>query len=195
MGTRTVDINGLQATAGDHICVFYRGEAERHRIMLPFLKDGLRAGDKCLCITSPGDHRRLASSMGERDPGLLHFEDARRTYAPDGSFTPERMLDFWSEWGRRTFDEERHQFGRAVTDMSWAEDLFTPSTVRDFMDYEVQATRYARQYPQIALCLYDIDRFGGNVIIPALRVHPKVLFAGILLENPYYVDPDEASGA
>jgi hypothetical protein len=29
------------------------------------------------------------------------------------------------------------------------------------------------------------------VIIPALKVHPKVFFGGMLLENPYYVDPDE----
>lgn len=48
-----------------------------------------------------------------------------------------------------------------------------------------------RAYSAVALCLYDIDRFGGNVNIPALRVHPKMLFAGMLLENPYFVDPDE----
>ena len=41
------------------------------------------------------------------------------------------------------------------------------------------------------VCLYDLDKFRGNVIIPALKVHPKVFFGGMLLENPYYVDPDD----
>lgn len=195
--TRVIDINGLQASPGDHICVFYRGDAERHRIMMSFLRDGLRAGDKCICITSGADHRGIRSSLHEpgsdlpAEPGLLELEHAEDTYTKDGSFDADGMLAFWRQWGERTFEQEKCRFARAVTDMSWAQELFSTPAVNDFMAYEVEATRFARRYPQVALCLYDIDRFGGNVIIPALRVHPKVLFAGILLENPYYVDPDE----
>jgi hypothetical protein len=69
--------------------------------------------------------------------------------------------------------------------------VITEPFINDFMSYEVQATRYARAYPQVAVCLYDLEKFRGNVIIPALKVHPKVFFGGMLLENPYYVDPDE----
>ena len=39
-----------------------------------------------------------------------------------------------------------------------------------------------------------LDKFRGDVIIPALKVHPKVFFGGMLLENPYFVDPDEPEG-
>ena len=38
---------------------------------------------------------------------------------------------------------------------------------------------------------YHLELFGGNLIFPVMKVHPKVLFSGILLENPYYLDPDE----
>ena len=78
--------------------------------------------------------------------------------------------------------------------MSWAQNVITGPLIDDFMGYEVQATRYARAYPQVALCLYDLDKFRGDVIIPALKVHPKVFFGGMLLENPYFVDPDEPEG-
>ena len=33
-----------------------------------------------------------------------------------------------------------------------------------------------------------------DVIGPALKVHRKVAFGGMLLENPYFVDPDEPEG-
>lgn len=197
--TRVVDINGLQASPGDHICVFYRGEAERHRIMLPFLRDGLRAGDKCICIVSPADHRCIESSVldaGTRgkasDPGTLKLDHFHDTYTRGGAFDRAHMLEYWRRWGEETFTGEPRPFGRTVSDMSWAQDLFSTPVLEDFMAYEAEATRFARAYSSVALCLYDIDRFGGNVIIPALRVHPKMLFAGMLLENPYYLDPDEA---
>lgn len=63
--------------------------------------------------------------------------------------------------------------------------------LNDFLAYERKATRFCRSYPQVALCLYDLDLFGGNVIFPVMKMHPRVLVSGILLDNPYYLDPDE----
>jgi hypothetical protein len=197
MPTRTITINGLQAQAGDHICAFYRGREERDRLIVPFLQEGIRSGDFCLCITGAKDHRRLERSVldgpGGADSDLLQMEDAEETYlgGADGSFSADRMLAFWSTWGEELFDRQGRTFARATTDMSWAETVFDGRVIDDFMAYEVQATRYARSYPQVAVCLYDLDKFRGNVIIPALKVHPKVFFGGMLLENPYYVDPDD----
>jgi hypothetical protein len=197
MPTRTITINGLQAQAGDHICAFYRGREERDRLIVPFLQEGIRSGDFCLCITGSKDHRRLERSVldgaGGADSDLLQMEDAEETYlgGADGSFSADRMLAFWSTWGEELFDRQGRKFARATTDMGWAETVFDGRVIDDFMAYEVQATRYARSYPQVAVCLYDLDKFRGNVIIPALKVHPKVFFGGMLLENPYYVDPDD----
>lgn len=195
MSTRSVTINGLKAQPGDHICAFYRGREERDRLVVPFLREGVAAGDVCLCITGGADHRHLERSVLDgcdgADPDLLEMEDAEDTYLAGGSFSADRMLTFWGDWGEQTFGEKKKSFARAATDMSWAERVISGPFIDDFMSYEVQATRYARAYPQVALCLYDLDKFRGNVIIPALKVHPKVFFGGMLLENPYYVDPDE----
>jgi hypothetical protein len=29
--------------------------------------------------------------------------------------------------------------------------------------------------------------FGGELVVPAIRVHPKVWLAGMMIENPYYL--------
>lgn len=195
MPTRSITINGLQARTGDHICAFYRGREERDRLVVPFLQEGLRAGDFCLCITGRADHRRLERSVlggdAGADPELLRIDAAEDTYLADGSFSAERMLGYWSDWGQRLFVSEGRPFARAASDMSWAQDAISGPLVEDFMSYEVQATRYARAYPQVALCLYDLEKFRGDVIIPVLKSHSKVFFGGMLLENPYFVDPDE----
>ncbi|HEV7685096.1 MAG TPA: MEDS domain-containing protein, partial [Acidimicrobiia bacterium] len=162
---------------------------------VPFLTEGVRAGDVCLCITGGTDRRRLERSVLDGcdavDPDLLQIEDAEDTYLAGGSFSADHMLTFWSDWGEQTFGVKGRMFARAATDMSWAQNVITGPLIDDFMGYEVQATRYARAYPQVAICLYDLEKFRGNVIIPVLKVHPKVFFGGMLLENPYYVDPDE----
>ena len=195
MPTKSIEINGLQVRPGDHICAFYRGREERDRLVVPYLQQGLRGGDVCVCITGGADHRRLERAVrdgsGDGDSDLLRMFDAEDTYLAGGSFSADRMLTFWGDMGRKTFEEQGHTFARAVSDMSWAENVFSGPVIDDFMGYEVQATRYARAYPQVALCLYDLDKFRGDVIIPALKVHPKVFFGGMLLENPYYVDPDD----
>jgi hypothetical protein len=41
------------------------------------------------------------------------------------------------------------------------------------------------------LCLYDLDRFSGEVVVNVVKTHPQVLVQGILVENPYYIGPDE----
>jgi hypothetical protein len=195
MPTRSITINGLKAQTGDHICAFYRGREERDGLMVPFLQEGVRAGDVCLCITGGSDHRRLERSVLDGcegvDAGLLEIEDAEDTYLAGGSFSSDRMLTYWTDWGHKTFEAQGRSFARAASDMSWAHNVITGPLIDDFIGYEAQATRSARAYPQVALCLYDLDKFRGNVIIPVLKVHPKVFFGGMLLENPYYVDPDE----
>jgi MEDS: MEthanogen/methylotroph, DcmR Sensory domain len=198
MASRSVTINGLRAATGDHICAFYRGREERDRLLVPFLREGVRAGDVCMCIIGARDHRPLRRSIleGSDDKGaeLLELRDSEETYLTGGSFSAERMLANWRDWGEDIFVRRGKAFARAATDLSWMQTADNRPAIDDFMSYEVQATRYARAYPQVALCLYDLDRFRGDVIIPALKVHPKVFFGGMLLENPYFVDVDVAGG-
>jgi hypothetical protein len=45
------------------------------------------------------------------------------------------------------------------------------------------------------LCLYDLDKFSGEVVVNVVKTHPQVLVQGILVENPYYVEPGEFLGS
>ena len=46
-------------------------------------------------------------------------------------------------------------------------------------------------FPQVNLCLYDLTRCSGDLIMDVLKTHPKALLGGMVIDNPYYLEPDE----
>src|SRR6476660_2672147 len=96
-------VNGLSIPAGTHICAFFRGVAERDEIMVPFLREGLSTGDKCLCIIDDGVegvHAALdvdAESSANSERRRLEIRSSKETYLRHGAFSTQAMLDFWHD--------------------------------------------------------------------------------------------------
>ncbi|WP_446223616.1 MEDS domain-containing protein [Nocardia sp. IBHARD005] len=187
MNEQSVEVGGLPAEPHDHICALYRGRDERDGLMMPFLKAGLRAGDACLCLATDGEGGELVASLSpEHDVSRLVVTEPRDAHMRTGTFTPEPMLAFLHDWSRSAFEEDNLDFARVVADMSWGLPLVSAPFIDDLTDYETRATEWARSYPQSCVCMYDLDRFGGNVIFAVMRAHPKVWISGVVVENPYY---------
>ena len=53
-GPVSLGFAGLYATAGDHLAHFYETPAEELDVLVSFLRAGLEAGDKCICLVSSG---------------------------------------------------------------------------------------------------------------------------------------------
>jgi hypothetical protein len=189
-------IPGLQVSSGDHVCAFYQGQAERSDVLLPFLRAGLAAGDKCICVMDPSD---LDAVVGDLGAGLVdgraqldHQLDVLPVdlvYLRTGAFVPDLMLDFWDEAVSSALEDDGFSFVRAVGDTTWA--LRSPGAVDDLIVYESRLNRFLPLYPQLILCLYDVTRFTGEMIVDAVKTHPKVLIHGAIVENPDYLEPEE----
>ena len=65
---------------------------------------------------------------------------------------------------------------------------------RSVLALESEMNRYMPLYPQVILCLYDLERFGGGVVVDLLKTHPRILMGGMVIENPYCLTPDELLG-
>ncbi len=98
------------------------------------------------------------------------------------------MLDFWdlSIGGAMAGG---FGFARAVGEMTWA--LRQLPGVEELVGYEARLNKFLPRYPQVVLCLYALDSFSGEVLVDVLKTHPKVLIGGMVLDNPYYLEPDE----
>jgi len=189
-------IPGVQLAPGDHVCAFYRGLSERDEVLIPYLREGLRAGDKCICVVDATEPDTvLASLTGEidlRSPLGSHQIDvlsSRQTYLRDGAFCTQTMLEFWDQSVGGALRDPGFSFARAVGEMTWA--LRDMPGVAELVGYESELNRFLPQYPQVILCLYDLERFNGGMLVDIMKTHPKVLVGGAVVENPYYLDPDE----
>ena len=190
------EVLGLQLRVGDHICGFYRKPAERDDILIPFLVEGLEAGHKCTCVVDSCTPDDVLASMSEHievDTYLsdrqLEVLDSYGTYLAEGGFLPERMLNFWEGKARQSPHPDGPVRARNIGDMSWAHR--DESVVSDLMGYESELNRIMSNFPQVNLCLYDLTRCSGDLIMDVLKTHPKALLGGMVIDNPYYLDPDE----
>ncbi len=78
---------------------------------------------------------------------------------------------------------------RNIGDMTWAHR--DKPGVADLAMYESELNRIIGSYPQIVLCLYDMNRCDGEMVLDVLKTHPKVMLGGMVIDNPYYLEPDD----
>jgi hypothetical protein len=63
--------------------------------------------------------------------------------------------------------------------------------VDDFLEYECRLNNMIPPYKDAVICLYNLTKCGGNLIIDVIRTHPMILIGGIVQKNPFFVPPDE----
>lgn len=192
----TVDlgISGLEVRIGDHICAFYRG-AERDDMLVSFLAAGLRTGDKCICVLDAARPESLVAQLD--DPRVqerlerrqLEFVDFAEAHRASGRFVPERMVEFWEHNVQSALGGGGYRFFRAAGEMTWA--LRDMPGLDQLATFESEVNRLMPRYPQVYLCVYDIERFSGEQVLDVLKTHPKVVLGAMVFDNPYYVEPDE----
>lgn len=186
---------GLSVPAGTHLCTFYRGDAARDDILVPFFAEGLRKNQKCVCVLDPEEHSGLLASMGcdvdvdvdgSLERGSLVMASPGETYLRSGTFSTEEMLDYWETIFDAAFGSGVFDLGRATGEM--------PNMSRvgqqEFFRYEARLNQLIARYPQVVLCLYDLERFSAEVLMDTLQTHPFVLVDGTIHHNPYYIEPD-----
>jgi hypothetical protein len=192
--TTAMGLPGVRFTPGLHICAFYRGPGQRDELLLPYLREGLAAGDKCICVTDdPAAGAAvcaLAGEFGDAAPAQLEPLDSASTYLSGGCFTIEKMIGFWDREMGAAVVRDGFGFVRAAGEMTWA--LRGRPGSDKLMAYEATLNVFLHRYPQVLLCLYDLEQFSdGEILMEILRTHPMVLLSGQLLENPWYVEPEE----
>jgi MEDS: MEthanogen/methylotroph, DcmR Sensory domain len=60
---------------------------------------------------------------------------------------------------------------------------------RDEIVLPAELNEVIPNHAQVILCLYDLERFGADVLMDTLRTHPRVVVDGMVHENPYYIEP------
>jgi DNA-binding CsgD family transcriptional regulator len=163
--------------------------------LFPFLEEGLRHGDKCLCLIDDVEPALVRDrAVGQPGPGYfersgqLDVQRASDVYLRTGEFTVKDMMSFLSE---RVDAALRDDFDllRAAGEMSWV--LPGPLGSDDLFLYESALNHAVEKMPAILMCLYDLHKFGTDMLVEVLRTHPKVLLDRTVIDNPHWVHPTE----
>jgi hypothetical protein len=191
---RPVRLAGRTLKHPRHICAFFHSREEQNKILMPFFKEGYERGEKLFHIVDSrlhDEHVGACRSCGIDDSSdqleVRHWEDA---YLKDGYFDGNRMIRILEEvlQGNR----ERYGLTRLMGNMEWA--LEAAPGVTDIVEYETKLNYLLPQYPDPIVCVYDLNKHSGSVVMDILRTHPMVIVGGVLQENPLFVPPDQLLG-
>ena len=180
--------------AGTHVCAFYSGAAGRDEAVLPFLADGIRAGQKCICVLESLDPAEVLARLGQQvdvgrsvETGQLVLGTPADAYLRTGMFSTGDMMSYWEQAVAAARGADGTGMLRVAGEMP--SELNHPDGRMEFFRYEAKVTAFAAGLPVVLMCLYDLQRFGAEVLISSLRTHPMVVVDGLVHDNPYYLEP------
>ena len=194
--TAPIAFAGSQLSEVRHVCAFFNSADEEYRVLMPFIKDGFQCGHKAVHVVNPGrrhDHLQRLTAAGI-DPtaaqrsGQLELKTNVETYLRDGRFDQDRMLE---EFEQLSSGNAKTGFplSRIVCQMDWAAD--GRLHIDNLVEFESRVNEVWSRHEDAVICVYDLAKFGGDMVIDVIRTHPMVIIGGILQRNPFYVPPEE----
>jgi hypothetical protein len=193
---RAVRLAGSTLDCSCHACGFFHSRDEEYRVLGPFVKDGLQAGDKSFHIVASGQRtdrlRRLRQdgidAASPEHAGRIEVRSWEHAYLREARFDQWAMLSLIEEV-LSAGQQQGFPLTRLWANMEWAlEDL---PGVHDIVEYETRLNHILPKYNDVVVCSYDVTKFSAAVVMDILRTHPQVIVGGVLRENAFYVPPDE----
>jgi hypothetical protein len=177
-----------------HVCAFFNSRDEEYAVMAPFYKQAVDQGEQNLHIVNPlhlDDHRHRLGQASIDTPHceacgqlqVLAWEDA---YLDGGAFNKDKML---AKVDRLTGAGRDTGFGRVrvMGNMDW---VFSDIPgAADILEYEAEVNEVLARNRQPAVCVYDVAKLSGSMMMDILRTHPLTLIGGVVQENPFYTPP------
>jgi hypothetical protein len=192
---RPIELAGATLDGELHVCAFFNGPEEEHRVLRSFVKDGLDRGEKSVHIVGPDERDDYVQWL--RDEGIdveqalssgqLEVRLWEETYLSADGFDMEKMLAGVDEALRANAASQPPT--RVVAHMEWA--LLAKPGVEDLIEYEARADEKLRNFRGPLICAYDLTKFSASVVMDVLRTHRTVIIGGVLQENPFFVPPEQ----
>ena len=173
-----------------HACAFVTGPAEERAVIDPFFVEGMRRGEKAVYIVDP-EHReeheaRLGASASSAD--LLEVTTWNDAHLKGGTFDQERMMAALDEMIRDHAATGKPPM-RVVGQMGWV--FSSPPGIEDLVAYEASVNDVLNRGKTPTVCVYDVRRLNGSMVMDLLRAHPLTVLNGVLHENPFYTPAKE----
>lgn len=181
---------------GTHMCLVFSSEEERLDSLLKFLLSGLKNNERCSCFTENLKEQDLRDFL--EDNGINYAEKkeidgiqlsgTNEVYFPEGSFNPDTMLNLLSNFYTESNDLGFHS-ARVIGEMEPRIETI-PGGDR-LLEYESRVSLLVKEKPITTICQYNANKFSGGTIMDVLKVHPMMIVNGAVMQNPFFIEPEE----
>jgi excisionase family DNA binding protein len=168
-----IHVGGVPIPVPGHLATFYRSDAGRMRLTVPFIADGLRSDQPCF-LAATEDLLKVYIEVLKNQEGF----DLNRAIA-SGQFTAtgfdgatvDRAVAFWEG---KFADILSHgpSVIRHVGEMAAVRRMFPSED--EMLRFEEAYEVMCRRYPVAAICQYDVREFDGVAMLRVLKAHPDL---------------------
>jgi len=190
---RKINFAGIVLNGNRHLCAFFHSEDEEFRALLPFMVDGLTAGEKVVYLVNGNhieEHRRRLKYGGidveaVEQSGQLDVIGWPPSVRDSDAFDQAKSVDDFLSAARN----QGYRRARVVGDMDWASDNQIPDAYLIALEARLDIV-YSRHNAWV-ICAYDLSRFSGVAVLDVMRTHPVALIGGVIQHNPFYIPPEQ----
>jgi hypothetical protein len=192
---RKINFAGIVLNGSRHLCAFFHSEEEEFRALLPFLVDGLTAGEKVVYLVNGNnieEHRRRLTDGGidleaVEQSGQLEVIGWPPSVGDGGRSEQDqaKLVDDLLSAAR----EQGYRRTRVVIDMDWASENQIPDPYLIALEAWLDIV-YSRHNAWV-ICAYDLSHFSGVAVLGVMRTHPATLIGGVIQHNPFYIPPEQ----
>jgi hypothetical protein len=173
-----------------HACAFVSSDDEERSVIDPFLLEGMRRREKAVYIVDPQrrDEHEARLRAGTPSPELLDVTTWHEAHLKGGSFDQDRMMKSLEDLIRDHAATGQPPM-RLVGQMRWIQ--ASPPGIEQLVAYEASVNEVLNRGRTPTVCVYDVRKMSGALVMDLLRAHPLTVMNGVLHENPFYTPAEE----
>jgi excisionase family DNA binding protein len=165
-------IQDVSVSLGSHLAAFYTTDAGRLRIGLPFLRDGLRAGETVVLRALPTIREHyFAALLSEGVDTAKAIQAGQLMIYPE---IPGPASEQVARFEELLTAASRQRPGQIRLLAETLADVETLGSVAEHMVVEQQVAAVFKRFPVVTICAYDVRAFDAVTVIEALKLHSDI---------------------
>jgi hypothetical protein len=188
--TLTTTLAHAQLRNHFHACAFVNGADEERAVIDPFFIEGLRRREKAVYIVDPQHREQHEARLRAVSPSaeLVDVTTWNDAHLKGGSFDQDRMMASLEDLIRDHAATGQPPM-RVVGQMNWV--FSSPPGIEQLVAYEASVNEVLNRGRTPTVCVYDVRKLSGSLMMDLLRAHPLTVMNGVLHENPFYTPAEE----
>ena len=183
-----------------HLALLYEDQDEQFEAVVPFVRDGLERGDRCIYAYDDNTEAEVVAAMEAAgidvdaavERGQLSFHSKADPFLTDGTFDPDQTIDFSVETIEKATTEEGYDRVLLAGEMMWV--LDDGHDVDQMIEYERALNSVYGPRPVVGLCQYNVSRFDPEILNQVIRSHPNLVYGGAVARDFYYLPTEDPLG-